>query len=186
LEAPKNLTLTVGEDGAIDADWDDVADVDHYVISRQRVGSDQEFIEETRTFFESEGTIGPFASGETVRAKVRAVRGDRSSPDSAVAEITLPAQPGVPAVPGQPSLTTPTSTEIIADWPDSVGAMFYRVYKQDLENDPNFVLLGSSTVSQSTLVSMRPGATVRVRITAVNNSGESAPSPFAEITMPGG
>ena len=50
--------------------------------------------------------------------------------------------------------------------------------------DAEFIAAGSPTDSDFTLGGVPSGATVRVRVTAVNDAGESGPSETKQLTVP--
>ena len=61
---------------------------------------------------------------------------------------------------------------------------YYRLFKQVVGVDADFVHVGNVTDSEGTITGLPPGATVRFRVTAVNGTLESLPSATVEITMP--
>ena len=76
------------------------------------------------------------------------------------------------------------SGHLLADWANTARADRYRVYKQVVGVDTDFVLAATVTDSESNLNTFAPGARVRVKVTAVNDSGESQPSAVVEQTVP--
>ena len=62
-------------------------------------------------------------------------------------------------------------------------AEHYRVWKQVVGVDADFVAAGSPTDSDFTLTGLPSGATVKVRVTAVNDAGESQPSVTKQIVV---
>jgi len=71
------------------------------------------------------------------------------------------------------------------DWPDAARATSYRVYIQVVGVDPDFRLYDTVSDSDVTISSLPPGATVRVRVVAVNAEGnEAPPSDVVEIVVP--
>lgn len=93
LPAPTGLTLDSNPDFTVDAQWDPVENVDHYLVFVQRVGIDDTFAVEPTTFEDIQATLGPYAPATTIRIKVRAVRGELQSADSEIAEIQIPPAP---------------------------------------------------------------------------------------------
>lgn len=187
-DAPENLTLTEGPGHSLLVDWDDTPRADHYRVYVELVGGSGGFVAEPTTFADSDALLGPYPPGQTIRVKVSAVSGGLEGPASDVAEITLASGNGgggngTLAAPGQPSLVAVNSTDLTATWSGVPGAMFYNVYKE-IGSGSGFVLAGPTTISQISLTGLPPGSTVRVRVTAANADGESAPSPHAEITLP--
>lgn len=183
LTAPGGLTLASGEDGTVDVHWNEVDGAQGYIVSRQRLGLDTGWVEEPTTFFENQATIGPFAAGQVVRVQVRAYRGDEQGPESTTAEITMNGGGGSsPAAPGAPTLTALVDGQIHAVWTAVPGALHYRIYRQIIGQELDYVFVGPAASLFATLNGLPPGEIVRVRISAVNTFGESEPGPFAEIT----
>lgn len=106
-----------------------------------------------------------------------------SLPDVYPPESSGGGDPGVPAAPGVPTLTAGPSGQIIVTWGGVAGAQFFKVYRKIDGTDLDYVFAGQATGSPMNISSLPPGETVRVRITAVNANGESAPGPFAEIVV---
>lgn len=97
--------------------------------------------------------------------------------------LVPPAYPDTPDAPDAPVLTLLGSGALMADWADEARATSYRVWKQVFGSDPTFVAVATVTDSDATLSSLPVGATVRVYITALNETGESQPGPFAETVV---
>ena len=57
-------------------------------------------------------------------------------------------------------------------------------YKQVVGVDADFVAAATVTDSDATISGLPPGSTVRIRVTAVNDAGESQPSATVEIVIP--
>lgn len=97
LTAPTGLALLAESDLTVTADWNDVVGADSYraFVEIVPLGSSPSdtFIEEPTAFPSSDATLGPYDYEDTVRVKVRATNTEGDSPDSAVAEITLPSAP---------------------------------------------------------------------------------------------
>lgn len=95
--------------------------------------------------------------------------------------------PGVAETPEVPEglvLAGGDAGEVAADWSDAPRADHYRVWKQVVGVDAGFVAVGSPTDSDFTLTGLPSGATVKVRVTAVNDAGESTPSATQQIVVP--
>ena len=73
---------------------------------------------------------------------------------------------------------------ILVDWADVPRASRYRVFKQVMGTDANFLPAATVNDSDATLTGFTTGATVRIQITAVNDAGESQPSAAVEIVVP--
>lgn len=184
VPAPSGLVLMLGPSQGVEAGWEPVEDADHYLVYVQRTEIDPDFVVEPTEFASNTASLGPFALGVVVRVKVSAVRNDVEGPQSDVATVTMTGAGGTaPATPGMPILTVQNTSEVFADWADVPGATGYRVFQQFGTNS-EFVEVGPSSISQTTLSFLPPGETIRVRVTAFNSAGESQPGPYGEITMP--
>ena len=64
---------------------------------------------------------------------------------------------------------------LLADWADARRATRYRVWIQVLTVDADFRAVATVTDSDATLTGLPSGKTVKVRITAANDAGESLP-----------
>jgi len=73
--------------------------------------------------------------------------------------------------------------EVLADWDDVANADHYRVFKQEVGVDANFVVAGSPTDSDFLIGGVGAGVTLRVKVSAVRGSLESPPSPVFEINL---
>jgi hypothetical protein len=96
-----------------------------------------------------------------------------------------PAEIGPPDRPANVVLTQGPPGTVYGDWPDSARAVSYRVYKQVVGVDPDFVLAVTVSDSDCTLTGLPSGATVKVKVVAVNADGdESPPSEIKQIIVP--
>jgi hypothetical protein len=92
--------------------------------------------------------------------------------------------PGAETTPDAPSelvLTLGGPGEVLADWDDVAHAHRYRVFKQELGVDADFVHVGSPLDSDFTIAGLTPGSTLRVKVSAVSGSLEGPASDMAEI-----
>jgi len=96
--------------------------------------------------------------------------------------------PGLSDQPDQPAdlvLTAGAAGSVLADWSDAARATGYRVYRQVVGVDPDFVLSVSVSDSDCTLTGLPSAATVKVKVIAVNADGdESPPSDIQQIVVP--
>lgn len=96
--------------------------------------------------------------------------------------------PGASLIPDPPDslilVAGPGLGTLQVDWADVPLATRYRVFKQVVGVDADFVHVVTVTESDAEISGLPPGATVRVRVTSANDAGESAPSATAEIVMP--
>jgi hypothetical protein len=98
--------------------------------------------------------------------------------------LNPPGAPATPEVPDGLALAGGGPGTVDADWSDAARAEHYRVWKQVVGVDADFVAVGSPTDSDFTLTGLPSGATVKVQITAVNDAGESQPSTTQQMVVP--
>jgi hypothetical protein len=98
--------------------------------------------------------------------------------------LNIPGGTQVAEVPQTLVLSGAGSGHLFANWANSARADRYRVYKQVVGVDTDFVLAATVTESEANLNTFAPGSHVKVRVTAVNDSGESQPSAVVEQTVP--
>jgi hypothetical protein len=98
--------------------------------------------------------------------------------------LNRPSDPEAPGIPDGLVLTPGMPGTVLVDCADARRADRYRVFKQVVGVDPDFVGVLSVTESDATLTGLPSGATVKVRMTAVNDAGESQPSTEAQIVVP--
>ncbi len=94
--------------------------------------------------------------------------------------------PGADQTPEPPTGLTVrggASGHLVADWEGGARATHYRVYKQ-VAGSEEFVLAATVNDSDADLNTFTSGSLVKVRVTAVNGSGESLPSETVEQTVP--
>ncbi len=133
------------------------------------------------------------ARDETVRSLNRRMRGlidelgqllEDSDPRWSAFGLVAPGASETPDSPDSVILVAGVvAGTILVDWADVPRALRYRVFKQVVGTDANF--LPSATVSDSdaTLTGFPSGATIRIQVTAVNDAGESQPSEAAEFVL---
>jgi hypothetical protein len=94
------------------------------------------------------------------------------------AELTVPEKPTdllvVPSIAGSAMLS----------WERSVGSTRYRVFRQIVGTDEEFVHVDTLTDLSKTLTGLPSGAHVKFYITAANGAGESQPSATVEVVVP--
>ena len=73
---------------------------------------------------------------------------------------------------------------VLSDWSDASRATRYRIFKQVMTVDADFVHVTNVTDSDYTFTGLPSGKTVRVKIIAANDAGEAQPSITAEIVVP--
>ena len=80
-------------------------------------------------------------------------------------------------------VTPGTDGDAFADWDDTPRALRYHVEIQIVGVDLDFRRVATVTDSDATITGLPPGATVRVRVLAVNDAGSSPPSDVVEVIM---
>jgi hypothetical protein len=98
--------------------------------------------------------------------------------------LNRPADPDRPDIPDSLVLTAGPAGTVLVDWADARRAERYRVFRQIVGADADFVHAVTVTESDATLSGLPSGSTVKVRVTAANAAGESAPSAEAQIAVP--
>ena len=99
--------------------------------------------------------------------------------------LVPPAESDQPGIPEGLVLTAGLAGSVLADWANAPRATHYRVYRQVLGSDPQFVLAASVQDSDATLTGLPSGATLNVYVIAINNDGdESPPSDSQTINVP--
>ena len=98
--------------------------------------------------------------------------------------LNAPADPETPGTPDAPTLTPglPGSGLLFLDWPDTSRSDRYRVW-QKLPGETAFTPVATVTESDATLTALPLATLLEFQITAVNEAGESVPSPVSSITL---
>ena len=73
---------------------------------------------------------------------------------------------------------------LFAKWESAALAARYRLYRQIVGVDEDFVLVKTVTETESDLNTFTSGQVVRVCVSAVNDAGESLLSEVVEVTVP--
>lgn len=94
-----------------------------------------------------------------------------------------PGQP--PAAPSAPTLSAMPGGTVDIAWQAVTEATSYRVEKQVVGVDPEFVELSSGTDLNAQISDLPLGSTLRIRIIAINDNGASEPSDVSEIVVGG-
>ena len=130
------------------------------------------------------------AAEETLRNRLRGLVGELTQLVGDTDErwldfgFRVPADDRLPEVPSDLILNGGAAGHLVAGWTDTARAERYRVYKQVVGVDNDFVLAKTVTDSDADLNTFTPGAQVRVRVTALNARGESQPSEVVEHQVP--
>ena len=98
--------------------------------------------------------------------------------------LNMPDAVGLPEVPEELTVIGGGAGHLLATWESAALAERYRVFKRVVGVDTDFVLAATVTDTESNLNTFTPGQIVRVRVTAVNDAGESLPSDAVEQTVP--
>ena len=98
--------------------------------------------------------------------------------------LRMPGAPSLPEVPDAPTLTAGAAGVVIASWDAAVRAENYRVWKQVVGTDVDFVFVDNPHDTGATITGLPTGATVKVCVSAVNDGGESAKSAAAQRVVP--
>lgn len=96
-------------------------------------------------------------------------------------------RPADEETPEAPSFTTaipgPNNT-LLVDWDDALRADRWRVWMLIVGTDTEFQVVLTVTESDATLPAPPSGSTVKLRVTSVNDAGESQPGPETEVVIP--
>ena len=88
-----------------------------------------------------------------------------------------------PDVPESLVLTAGAAGTVVADWADASRALRYHIWVMILTVDTEYQNVLTREVSDATLTDLPSGKTIKVRITAVNDTGESQPGEEMEIVV---
>jgi hypothetical protein len=98
--------------------------------------------------------------------------------------LNRPAARPVPAPPRQLRVAGAGRSHLLASWQAPAHAQRFRIFKQIVGVDADFVLAATVTDTSVNLNTFASGTVVRVRLTAVNDAGESGPCAPVEQTVP--
>ncbi len=99
--------------------------------------------------------------------------------------LNMPGGETTPDAPSDLVLTLGGPGEVLVDWDDVANADHYRVFKQEVGVDADFVHVGSPDDSDFTIDGLTGGNVLRVKVSAVSGSLEGPTSDVAEITVGG-
>ena len=122
------------------------------------------------------------AAEETLRVRSRGTIGeigqllDDDDPQWHTFGLSAPADASTPGIPTALTLTPGAAGVVYAGWARSRRSERFRVYKQVVGVDPDFVAVVTVTETMASLTGQPTGKTMKVRVTAANDAGESAPS----------
>jgi len=130
------------------------------------------------------------AAEEALRSRLRGLVGELTQLIGDTDErwldfgFRVPGDESMPDVPADLTVTGGAPGHLVARWPDVPRAERYRVYKQVVGADNDFVLATTVSDSDADLNTFTSGIQVRVKVTAVNARGESQPSEAVEHQVP--
>ena len=130
------------------------------------------------------------AAAETLRNRLRGLVGELEQligPDAPRwldFGLRVPDDESLPDMPADLVLRGGAAGHLVADWSEAGRADRYRVYKQVVGVDADFVLATTVTDADADMNTFTPGAHVRVKVTALNERGESQPSAVVEHQVP--
>lgn len=94
--------------------------------------------------------------------------------------FNVPADTATPEVPENLAVTPAASGHLLARWSAAPRAVRYHVFKQVQGVDQDFVLTATVNDTSVDMNTFTPGVHVKVRVTSVNDAGESQPTDAIE------
>lgn len=91
---------------------------------------------------------------------------------------------GMPATPEGLSLMASAPGHLLAKWLGAALAARYRLYRKIIGVDSDYVAVKTVTELEADVNTMTSGQVVRIRVSAVNEAGESPLSDAVEMTVP--
>ncbi|MEI7730381.1 MAG: fibronectin type III domain-containing protein [Verrucomicrobiota bacterium] len=137
----------------------------------------------------SQKRVARDAAMETLRVRMRALIQeltplmDPLDPRWDAFGLDQPGAPDLPEIPENLIVTTDGPGVLLADWPDSRRANYYRIFIQVVDVDEDFRHVINRDNSDVRLTGLPTGKTVKFRVTAANDTGESQPSEDKEIVV---
>ena len=125
----------------------------------------------------------------TLKARMRGLTGELGQlldDDSALWDafgLNTPGASSTPDVPEALVVTPGVAGTLFIDWADARRAARYRVWIQVMTVDADFRAAATVTDSDATVSGLPGGKTVRVRVTAANDAGESQASATVEAVV---
>lgn len=98
--------------------------------------------------------------------------------------LRVPDDGSLPDAPADLIVNGGATGHLVAGWADAPRAERYRVYKQVIGVDNEFVLARTVTDTDADMNTFTPGSRVRVKVTALNARGESPASAVVEHQVP--
>ncbi len=97
--------------------------------------------------------------------------------------LNCPATAQTPDIPEDLALAQGSPGTLHAGWKVARRADRYRVWQQTVGADAEFIAAATVTDRNATLTALRVGATVNIRVTAVNDAGESLPGEVVSVVV---
>ena len=97
--------------------------------------------------------------------------------------LNRPADEETPEAPSFTTALAGPNHSLLVDWDDSLRATRWRVWIKIIGVDTDFHAVLTVTESDATIPNLTAGTTVEVRVTSVNDAGESAPGPVASVVV---
>lgn len=167
LTAPANFQASEISGTGITLSWDQVEGAYGYELFAGEEPNPQT-LADSPSWISSRYT--QVETGKTYYFRVRAVHEDRKGPDAQL-EVTVP-----PAAPENVTLTGVSDSSVFVEWSASAGATKYRVENCTQFNPDVCTILAETAETSTTLSDLSRGTLLAVRVKAVNDGGESAPS----------
>ncbi len=98
--------------------------------------------------------------------------------------FNIPADNSTPAAPQNLAVMDGLRGHLLASWDRTPGAERYRVRKQVVGLDLDFVLAKTTSETEADLNTFQPGQRVRLEVSALNSAGESLPTDPVEHVIP--
>lgn len=152
----------------------------------QKGPGDEDFTEIATDTIQRSFVVEGLADGE-YQFRVAGQNSLGNGPISEIVGVTVGSGGGtIPATPGAPTLTALMNGQVLVEWGPVARATFFIVERMVLGQEMEYMNAGNVGASNpsTTLTSLPPGETVRVRLIAANASGQSQPGPHAEIELP--
>ncbi len=192
LATPTGLAAQVLSGGRIDLSWNDRSIYEQYYIVEQSLdGSVWKSIGSTFSTSNSFTASGPFDGSTVYRFRVRGHKystinsPEDQSANSNVVTLTTPAFPNQPT---GLAITNVSATSLALSWNNLSNETGFRVERSSAGVPVTWTPLQTVSANTTTFVdsNVTEGTFYSYRIVAVNESGESAPSPLQQVkTKPG-
>jgi fibronectin type 3 domain-containing protein len=174
--APANLRGVSAGDGSIDLTWDPVGDVFYWVYMRDVTAGQTTFTKSTIPATDTSTSRGGLVNGHTYEFKVSASNPGGEGPASTPIQVV--SHGGVPAPPSNLTATA-GDREVILRWTASpTPNVWYVIYVRDATTGQSWQRLPLPVTTCCTMTAgmLTNTHTYQFKVTAMNASGDSAPS----------